>query len=236
MNTIVLVEDDKDFAELLSISLEKAGYSTKIAYNADEGLTVMDKKLPDLVLIDVMLPDKDGYECCKEIYKKWPHIPIVMLSAIRQSEEDKILGLESGAIDYVLKSHSHRELIARIKRILARKTAEADENRFVLQLSDKSKLVLDLLHQRAEINNKQIFLTNIELQLLYILARNANKVLTRNTILKSIWEFEPKESQTLKVHLYRLRKKLSKYISKEEINIAPVRGSGYILSLESSNK
>lgn len=230
MTRILLVEDDKDYAELLTLSLKKVGYDVDTAYNFEEGFNVTSKVTPDLILLDVMLPDGNGYDFCKEVYKTQPEIPIIMLSAVRQTEEDKITGLESGAIDYVLKSHSHKELIARVKRILKQYESEPKGEKTSLQLSDKTKIVLDVLHQKALVNDRPMFLTSIEFQLLYIFIKNVNKVLGRNAILKMIWEYEPKESQTLKVHIYRLRKKLFKYIPKEDFDIMPVRGTGYVFT------
>ena len=110
-----------------------------------------------------------------------------MLSAVRQSEDDKILGLECGAIDYVLKSHSHKELIARIKRILAKHVSELEKDKITFKVSENTTIILDVFHQKGFINNKLLLLTNIEFQLLYIFCKNANKVLTRNAILKMIW-------------------------------------------------
>lgn len=229
-----MVEDDKDYAELLSLSLKKAGHEVDVACTSKEGLSKAYKKPPELILLDVMLPDGNGYDFCKEVFEKIPEIPVIMLSAVRQSEEDKILGLESGAIDYVLKSYSHKELLARIKRAIGRYTAEL-KNKSIFNISENTDVVLDMLHQKAYINMRPISLTSIEFQLLYIFLQNANKLLARNAILKMIWEYEPQESQTLKVHLYRLKKKLFKYIPKEEFDILPVRGSGYMFTTKKTS-
>lgn len=230
MSKVLLVEDDKDYAELLSISLKKAGYDIDLASSINEAKDRSSRESHDLVLLDVMLPDGNGYEFCKQYFDTNVNIPVIMLSAIRQSEEDKILGLECGAVDYVLKSHSHKELIARIKRILAQYISTQESDKYILKISENIILTFDIFHQKAFVNKQQLPLTNIEFQLLYIFAKNINKPLTRNAILKKVWEFEPKQSQTLKVHLYRLRKKLSKFISHNEIDFVPVRGIGYILA------
>ena len=229
MTKILLVEDDKDYADLLSISLKKAGWDVDLAASMSEAYDKKSREPHDLVLLDVMLPDGNGYDFCKVCFEDPAHIPVIMLSAVRQSEEDKILGLECGAIDYVLKSHSHKELIARIKRILAQHVSELEKNKIAFRVSEKVIITLDVFHQKAFINNKLLSLTNIEFQLLYIFTKNADKILTRNAILKMIWEFEPKESSTLKVHLYRLKKKLSNSLSNSEFDILPIRGSGYML-------
>lgn len=230
MTKILLVEDDTDYAELLTISLNKAGWDIDLAGSIKEAQYRKQTGIYDLILLDVMLPDGNGYDFCKEFFEEYPNIPIVMVSAIRQSEEDKILGLECGAIDYVLKSHSHKELIARIKRILAKPPSELDSERYTLKISEDLVFTFDVFHQQVFVNNKKLPLTNIEFQLFYIFAKNLNKPLMRNAILKKVWEFEPKESQTLKVHLYRLRHKLFKYTPTREVDIQSVRRAGYMLS------
>lgn len=231
MSKVLIVEDDKDYAELLSLSLKEAGYDVDFANTIKEAHQIYSRNLPDMILLDIMLPDGNGYEFSKHIIANQPSLPIIMLSAVRQSEEDKILGLECGAIDYVLKSHSHKELLARIRRALERQKSYSRQNLVVLKTTDKTEIVLDQLHQKALINTKPLLLTSIEFQLLYVFIENVNKVLARNAILKMVWEFEPKESQTLKVHLYRLRKKLNKLLPKESFDIVPVRGTGYMLAV-----
>lgn len=228
MSKILLVEDDKDYAELLSLSLKKAGYDINFASSINEAKDRSSREVHDLILLDVMLPDGNGYEFCKQCFDTSTNIPVIMLSAIRQSEEDKILGLECGAVDYVLKSHSHKELIARIKRILVHHTSAQESDKYTLKISENIILIFDIFHQKAFVDKQQLPLTKIEFQLLYIFAKNINKTLTRNAILKKVWEFEPKQSETLKVHLYRLRKKLFKFLPKEQIDIIPVRGTGYM--------
>lgn len=228
LNKILLVEDDKDYAELLSHSLLQAGYYVEIANSIKDSYSKSNYFQPDLILLDVMLPDGNGYDLCNQFYSQDSNLPIIMLSAVRQSDEDKILGLECGAIDYILKSCSHKELLARIKRTLIKQQESSNKSKKALIVGDDF-LTLDLLRQKAEFNNKTLPLTNIEFKLLYTFVENVNKILTRNAILKLIWEYEPKESETLKVHIYRLRKKLIKFIHKEYFDIVPVRGTGYML-------
>lgn len=230
MTKILLIEDDKDYADLLSISLKKAGWDVDFATSVSEAYDKKSREFHDLVLLDVMLPDGNGYDFCKSCFENAAHIPIIMLSAVRQSEEDKILGLECGAVDYVLKSNSHKELIARIKRILVQHVSESERNKINLRVSEKTIITLDVFHQKAYLNNKLLSLTSIEFQLLYILCKNVDKALTHGAILKLVWEFEPSQSSTLKVHLYRLKKKLSKFVLRAELDIVPIRGSGYMLA------
>ena len=232
LSKILLVEDDKDYAELLSLSLSGAGYSVESANDIKEAYSKSIYFQPDLILLDVMLPDGNGYDLCSQLYSQDPELPVIMLCAARQSDEDKILGLECGAIDYVLKSCSHKELIARIKRVLSKQKKEAVESKMVLKLSQYLTLTLDLLHQKGVVNDQPIPLTSIEFQLLFFFVKNANKALSRNLILKVIWEYEPKESQTLKVHIYRLRRKLLKVIPKECCDIVAARGTGYIFEIK----
>lgn len=230
MTKILLVEDDKDYAELLIISLNKAGWDIDLAGSIEQAHYRKHTETYDFVLLDVMLPDGNGYDFCKEYFEEYPNVPIIMVSAIRQSEEDKILGLECGAVDYVLKSHSPKELVARIKRILARHLSELDSEKYTLKISEDLVFTFDIFHQKVFVNKKELPLTNIEFQLFYIFAKNLNKPLMRNAILKKVWEFEPKESQTLKVHLYRLRHKLFKCTPTREVDIQSVRKAGYMLS------
>jgi len=236
LNKILLIEDDKDYAELLSHSLLNAGYHIETANDIKEAYDKSNYFQPDLILLDVMLPDGNGYDVCNQLYSQNPNLPIIMLSAVRQSDEDKILGLECGAIDYILKSCSHKELIARIKRILTKKKQEPPDKSKTTLIAGDSSLTLNLLHQKAEFNNKTLPLTSIEFKLLYTFVENVNKILTRNSILKLIWEYEPKESETLKVHIYRLRKKLIKFLHKEYFDIVPVRGIGYMLMVKEATK
>lgn len=236
LNKILLVEDDNDYAELLSLSLSNAGYSVETANDIKEAYSKSNYFHPDLILLDVMLPDGNGYDFCNQLYPKYPDLPIIMLSAVRQSDEDKILGLECGAIDYILKSCSHKELIARIKRVLIKQQEPPDKSKISLRLTEDSFLTINLLRQKAEFNNKTLLLTSTEFKLLYTFVENVNKILTRNAILKLIWEYEPKESETLKVHIYRLRKKLLKFISKELCDIVAARGTGYMLIVKEAIK
>ena len=235
LNKILLVEDDKDYAELLSHSLTHAGYNVEIASNIKEGYEKSNNIHPELIMLDVMLPDGNGYDLCSQLYSEDPTLPIIMLSAVRQSEEDKILGLECGAVDYILKSCSHKELLARIKRTLIKLQGMSDKSKKTIIIGD-GLLTLNLLQHKAEFNNKALPLTSIEFRLLYTFAENANKILTRNAILKLIWEYEPKESETLKVHIYRLRKKLLKFIPKEYCDIVAARGTGYIFEIKEAVK
>lgn len=236
LNKILLVEDDKDYAELLSHSLLSAGYHVEIANNIKDSYSKSNYFQPDLILLDVMLPDGNGYDLCNQLYSQDSNRPIIMLSAVRQSDEDKILGLECGAIDYVLKSCSHKELIARIKRILIKQQEIPDKSKTILKLTEDGFLTIDLLRQKAEFNSKTLPLTSIEFKLLYTFVENVNKILTRNAILKKVWEFEPKDSETLKVHIYRLRKKLIKFIHKENLDIVPIRGTGYMFMTKDATK
>ncbi|MFA6142641.1 MAG: response regulator [Candidatus Omnitrophota bacterium] len=213
--TILIVEDEKDIVKMLEYNLKKDGFSTLTARNGEDAISRVKKDLPDLVILDIMLPGIDGLEVCKALKNdsKTSHIPIVMLTAKGQ-ESDKIVGLELGADDYVTKPFSPRELIARIKAVL-RRVKEKDKLPQAMRIGD---LDIDFSKIAVMVKNKPVELTAKEFELLKTLIKAKGRVLSRDQLLDSIWGFDQAaeiQTRTVDVHIRTLRKKIkaaSKYI------------------------
>jgi len=221
---ILIIEDDKEVAEFLKLGLELENFSPVVACSGKEGLKKIEKEMPNLILLDLGLPDIDGLEVCKEI-KKNPltkEIPIIMLTA-RSSTSDKVTGLETGADDYIIKPFTPQELVARIKAIFRRIEYYAPEK---IGSISKPGIEIELETKKVVVKNKgEIDLTPKEFELLYLLVKNSPKVLTREYLLKTLWGYESNfESRTLDVHILRLRKKLGETIAKQ---INTVEGIGF---------
>ena len=213
--TILIVEDEKDIVKMLDYNLKKEGYKTLIAHDGEDALDMANTKLPDLILLDLMLPGVDGLEVCKELKseRKTASIPVIMLTAKAQ-ESDKIVGLELGADDYMTKPFSPRELIARIKAVL-RRGQEKEKLPEVIKTGD---LALDFSKIEVTLKNKPVELTAKEFELLKTLIKAKGRVLSRDYLLDNIWGFDHAmeiQTRTVDVHIRTLRKKLkiaAKYI------------------------
>lgn len=221
---IAIVDDEPDILELVAINLEKAGYKTFKYEEAQPLLQSLPKELPDLIILDLMLPDADGFEICKKLRanSQYKYIPIIMLTA-KSDEMDRILGLEFGADDYVVKPFSPRELVARVKAILRRgQNDHNDANLIVFG----NKLRLDLQKYEVMVENTPIDLTSTEFKLLYFLARRPGWVYSRNQILNYLWGNDKIViDRTIDVHIRNLRQKLGT----AGMMIKNVRGVGYKL-------
>jgi len=225
---ILIIEDEKDIVKMLDYNLKKEGFKAFSANNGEDGLDMARKENPDLVLLDLMLPGMDGLDVCKAIKNdaKTTHIPIIILTAKAQ-EADKIVGLELGADDYVTKPFSPRELIARIKAVL-RRVKEKDKLPEVLRIGD---LTIDFSKIMVLIKGKPIELTSKEFELLKILIRAKNRVLSRDYLLDTVWGFDQAleiQTRTVDVHITTLRKKLKS----ESKRIITVKNYGYRFELE----
>jgi len=200
---ILLVDDDPHVLEVLTLYLEKEGYSVLQAANGQEGL---DKALyhdPCLIVLDVMMPEMDGIELCRRI-RTVKSTPIIMLTA-KSEDIDKILGLELGADDYITKPFNPREVLARIKAVL-RRMGESPKDVKTLVFSD---LEINLAEYRVSINNKPVALTPKEIELLWLMASHPNMVFTRENLLENVWGYSYSgETRTVDTHMKRLRKKL----------------------------
>ena len=227
MLKILVVDDDTNISELISLYLNKEGYETKEVANGKTALEVFGEYKPDLVLLDVMLPGADGYDVCKEIRKK-SRTPIIMLTA-KGEVFDKVLGLELGADDYMVKPFDPKELMARVKAVLRRNIQSVEEeenqkNRIVLD-----NLIIDKDNYSVTYEGNLVELPPKELEVLYFLASHPKQVFTREQLLDKIWGYDfVGDTRTVDVHIKRLREKIETDPSNPEI-IKTIRGIGYMI-------
>ncbi len=206
MPEILIIEDERPIAELLKYSLEREGYSVRMAHTGAAGLAAIEEALPSLILLDLMLPDIDGLEICRQVTAK-RQVPIIIVSA-KNDQVDKIIGLEYGADDYITKPFDIREVLLRMQSVLRRNTNGA------LQAGSDDILTLGeltLLKSKHEVkkNGQRIDLTPKEFDLLAILLENKGKVLSRAELLEKVWEFAYiGDTRTVDIHIQRLRRKL----------------------------
>ena len=214
---IMVVDDDSNICELLRLYLEKEGFEAIIAPNGAKALEMFDTEKPDLMLLDVMMPQLDGWQVCREIRKK-SACPIIMLTA-KGEVFDKVLGLELGADDYVVKPFETKEVIARIKAVL-RRSGAADQKK------TNDGLYINMENYELRVRGKQIDTPPKEMELIYHLASNPNRVYTRDQLLDEVWGFEYYgDSRTVDVHVKRLREKLDGV--SDQWTLKTVWGVGY---------
>ena len=219
---ILIVDDDENICELLRLYLEKDGFDTVVAGDGEQAVEYATKYLPDLILLDIMLPKLDGWQVCREI-RKTSETPIIMLTA-KGEAFDKILGLELGADDYVSKPFDTKEVIARIKAVL-RRTHDSDKSSQINEVR-YDKLRINLTNYELEVNGVKIDTPPKELELIYHLASNPNRVYTRDQLLDEVWGFDYYgDSRTVDVHVKRLREKLENV--SDEWSLKTVWGVGY---------
>lgn len=203
-NKILIVDDDTNICELLRLYLEKDGFDTIIANDGESAIVKFNLEEPDIILLDIMLPKLDGWQVCRTIRKN-SQVPIIMITA-KGETFDKILGLDLGADDYVTKPFDTKEIVARVKAVL-RRTSGNDENAEKIVKYDK--LVINLTNYELIIDGKQVDAPPKELELIYHLANNPNRVYSRDQLLDEVWGFEYYgDSRTVDVHVKRLREKL----------------------------
>ena len=221
---ILVVDDEEHIAELISYNLTSNGYKVITANNGNDAVKLAVEEKPNLILLDLMIPGKDGYDVCKDVRSNSEirNTPIIMLTA-KSEELDKILGLELGADDYITKPFSVRELLARVKAVLRRfSISEPESNVLVFE-----NLTADFDKREILVNDKKLDLTLKEFELLEILIRNKGKILTRDTLLDKIWGYEYiGETRTVDVHIRYLRKKIE-LDDKNPKLIETIRGVGY---------
>ncbi len=201
---VLIVDDDSNICELLRLYLEKDGFKTIIVNDGESAVEMFKVEEPDIVLLDIMLPKLDGWQVCRAI-RKLSDVPIIMLTA-KGETFDKILGLDLGADDYVTKPFDSKEVVARVKAVL-RRTSGNDEN--VEKIVKYDKLIINLTNYELIVDGVAIDTPPKELELIYHLASNPNKVYSRNQLLDEVWGFEYYGgSRTVDVHIKRLREKL----------------------------
>lgn len=218
---ILVVDDDQNICELLRLYIEKDGFQVVLANDGRSALEMFRQESPDLILLDIMLPELDGWQVCREIRKE-SQCPIIMLTA-KGEVFDKVLGLELGADDYVVKPFDAKEVIARIKAVLRRSgTGEEVEIKEVRY----DKLAINLTNYELRVDGVQIDTPPKEMELIYHLASNPNRVFTRDQLLDEVWGFDYYgDSRTVDVHVKRLRAKLEGVSPKWELKT--VWGVGY---------
>lgn len=218
---ILVVDDDKNICELLRLYLEKEGFETVVANDGEQAVEYANKYTPDLILLDIMLPKLDGWQVCRQI-RKTLETPIIMLTA-KGETFDKILGLELGADDYITKPFDTKEVIARVKAVL-RRTYDSEKNN--MQEVKYDKLRINLTNYELVVDGKSIDTPPKELELIYHLASNPNRVYTRDQLLDEVWGFDYYgDSRTVDVHVKRLREKLENI--SPEWSLKTVWGVGY---------
>ena len=227
---ILIVDDDNNIAELISLYLTKECYDTMIVNDGEEALTAFEQYNPNLILLDLMLPGIDGYQVCREIRAK-SNVPIIMLSA-KGEIFDKVLGLELGADDYIMKPFDSKELVARVKAVLRRfQPVKPPAATLATPVAPAAKcveypdLVVNLSNYSVLYQGKQVDMPPKELELLYFLAASPNQVFTREQLLDHIWGYEYMgDTRTVDVHVKRLREKIKDH---DVWQLATVWGIGY---------
>ncbi|MBC8537216.1 response regulator transcription factor [Feifania hominis] len=220
---ILVCDDDKNICELLRLYLAKEGFTVTIAVDGEDAVQKFGLSKPDMVLLDIMMPKLDGWSVCKEI-RKTSNCPIIMITA-KGETFDKVLGLELGADDYIVKPFDTKEVVARIKAVMRRVTESAKSEQEVKVVS-YDNLVVNLTNYELKIKGKTVDAPPKEMELLYHLASNPNKVYTRNQLLDEVWGFDYfGDSRTVDVHIKRLREKLEGVSDQWELKT--VWGVGY---------
>lgn len=229
---ILIVDDERNICELIRLYVEKEGFDTSIAYDGAEAIEKFRIEKPDLCLLDIMLPKKDGWQVCREI-RSLSNIPVIMLTA-KGELFDKVLGLELGADDYIVKPFEPKELIARIKAVLRRSIYSREPETATKKGGEICYKGISINRDTYEVylNQEKIELPPKEFELLYFLARNVNRVFTRDQLLNEIWGYEfYGDSRTVDVHIKRIRGKLEKGEVTRPWQIKTVWGVGYKFEL-----
>lgn len=224
MKKILIADDNKDITDILAVYVEKEGYQPIIATDGGEAEQLFETEDPVAILLDVMMPVRDGYEVCRNIRRK-SSVPIILITA-RGEDFDKIMGLDIGADDYIVKPFSPSEVMARLRAVLRRlqksETNESEEN--VIRLNN---MVVNLEEYTFSVNGKRVPLTKKEIETMWTLASNPNKVFTRDNLLDSLWGYDYYgDSRTVDSHIKRLRAKLDS-VEHPDWSIKTIWGVGY---------
>jgi DNA-binding response OmpR family regulator len=222
MQTILIADDNKQITSILEVYAKKEGFAPKVALDGREAINLFKTYNPDIILLDVMMPKMDGFEVCREI-RKTSNVPIIMITA-RGEDFEKIMGLDIGADDYIIKPFSPGEVMARVRAIL-RRIVRADGQKQQEYLYDNLKINLD--DYLVTIDSQNVSLTKKEIELLWTLATNKNKVFSRENLLNSLWGYDYfGDSRTVDSHIKRLRAKLDE-IEHDNWEIKTIWGVGY---------
>lgn len=225
---VLVVDDERVLAETIGYNLRREGYATVNAYDGPEALNAARREKPDAIILDVMLPGLDGFEVCRALRRE-ATVPILMLTA-RESELDKVLGLELGADDYLTKPFSMRELLARVKALLRRSeiiAAQASAATPPPSLVQVGPLQIDVVQHQATWRGRPLELKPKEFDLLLFFARNPNAVLSRDVLLERVWGYDfPIDTRTVDVHIRWLREKIEA-VPGQPVHLLTVRGLGY---------
>lgn len=220
---VLLVEDEEKMRELIKIAFKKENFETIEAIDGKQALNLFKEAQVDIVILDIMLPEIDGWTVCREI-RRTSNVPIILLTA-RGEEFDKLFGFELGADDYIVKPFSPKELIARVKALLRRSENKNNESASYLKIGT---IMINRLSREVSVNGKEISLTNKEYELLYFLATNPKIVFTREQLLLKVWGYEQYgDPRTVDTHIKKLREKLGDYSS----YISTMWGVGYKLEV-----
>ena len=222
MAKILIVDDNKQITSILEEYAKKEGYTTQIARDGQEAMREFEKINPDIILLDVMMPKMDGFEVCREIRKK-SNVPILMITA-RGEDFERIMGLDIGADDYIVKPFSPPEVMARVRAILLRLNQGEEKKQSLLSLHN---LEINLDEYRVSIAGQPVSLTKKEIEILWTLASNRNRVFSRDHLLNSVWGYDYfGDTRTVDSHIKRLRAKLDDY-EKDGWEIKTIWGVGY---------
>ncbi len=224
MEKILIVEDEIDLAEGLKDNFEIEGYKVELAHDGEQGLEKAISESPDIIVLDIMMPKKSGFDVCKELRARGDQTPIIMLTA-RTEEVDRVLGLELGADDYVPKPFSTRELLARVKAVLRRTTNKKDKKATIV---DFGKIKVDFEHYIAyDAQDNQIDMTYKEFEILKFFMKNKGRTVSRDELLDKVWGYEIyPTSRTVDNHIVKLRKKIETDPENPK-HILTVYGIGY---------
>lgn len=222
MPTILIADDNKQITSILEEYAKKEGYTPKVAFDGREAIDFFNKLQPDVVLLDVMMPRMDGFEVCREI-RKTSNVPVIMVTA-RGEDFEKIMGLDIGADDYIVKPFSPGEVMARVRAVMRRIERTAGQKQRVFSFRN---LWINLDDYIVKIDDKNVSLTKKEIELLWTLSANRNKVFSRDNLLNSLWGYDYYgDNRTVDSHIKRLRAKLDEF-QHENWDIKTIWGVGY---------
>ena len=226
---ILIVDDDEHIAELISLYLTKECFDTRIEHDGQSAITAFKEYMPDVVLLDIMLPGKDGYQVCREIRME-SNVPIIMLSA-KTDVFDKVLGLELGADDYMIKPFDSKELVARVKALLRRANQTTSTTTGGAEVVKFPDLTVNLSNYEVVYKGETLEMAPKEIELLYFLASSPNQVFTREQLLDNIWGYEyAGDTRTVDVHIKRIREKIH---DSDTWALSTVWGIGYKFEVHS---